>query len=152
MITILLVVHRTERLKMAIEPAYSESGEVVWVSIFNSIENSAAKGKPRPAVLLYRRDGHWMTMGLTTNPRFRDGTPRVAIPAPERVGLKGTGYLWGDRATRVSALDIGDHIGWADAALAERIIAHAQLYGHVANGLREAAARFHPLPPASGVA
>lgn len=137
---------------MTIQPAYCTSGEIVWVSIFNSLENSAARGKRRPAVLLYRCDGHWMTMGLTSNPHFRDGTPRVAIPSPEHVGLKGSGYLWGDRATRVSALDLGDHIGWVDQQLAERIISHAKLYGYVADVLREVADRFHPLPPATGVA
>jgi hypothetical protein len=36
--------------------------------------------KPRPTVLIaptIRPDGHWLVVGLTTNPRYADGTPRT---------------------------------------------------------------------------
>jgi hypothetical protein len=116
--------------------ALGQPGELAWVSIFNSLENRAATGKFRPALLVARDGGTWATMGLTTNPTYRDGTPRIAIPNPTVVGLRGPGFLWGDRLTPVSPIDVGDHIGWADAALVEAVICLAALDGAWAAGLR----------------
>jgi hypothetical protein len=78
-------------------------------------------------------------MGLTTNPRYRDGVERVAIPDPHAVGLRGRGWLWGDRLANVSVLDIGPRIGQVDVAMAEAIIALAHLDGTDAVALRRAA-------------
>lgn len=75
-------------------------------------------------------------MGLTTNPCFRGGSPRPTIPNPSRIGLSKPGYLWGDRLTRVSAIDIGDHIGYADPALVELIIWSTGIHGWWAENLR----------------
>lgn len=120
--------------------AFDEPGEVVWVSIFNSLENRSAWGKFRPALLVKRDGGLWQTMGLTTNSTYRDGSSRVPIPNPTLVGLRGPGFLWGDRLTPVAAIDIGDHIGWADSALVEAVIALARLDSDQAMGLRGSAA------------
>lgn len=124
--------------------AVGEPGELVWVSIFNSLENRSATGKFRPALLVDRDGGLWQTMGLTTNATYRDGSARVCIPNPTLVGLRGPGFLWGDRRTPVAAIDLGDHIGWADAALVEAVIALAGLDGDQAKGLRRSAALHHP--------
>ena len=124
--------------------ALGEPGELVWVRIFNSLENRSAKGKARPALLIDRDGGHWRTMGLTTNGTYRDGSPRVSIPNASQVGLRGPGFLWGDRFTSVAAIDVGDHIGWADAALVEAVIALAALDGDPADRLRRKAALHHP--------
>lgn len=120
--------------------ALGQTGELAWVSIFNSLENRAATGKFRPALLVARDGGTWATMGLTTNPIYRDGTARIAIPNPTAVGLRGPGFLWGDRLTPVSPIDVGDHIGWADAALVEAVIRLAALGGAWAAGLRASVA------------
>lgn len=116
--------------------AYGRPGELAWVSIFNSLENRAATGKFRPALLVARDGGTWATMGLTTNSTYRDGTPRLPIPDPRAVGLRSPGFLWGDRLTPVSPIDVGDHIGWADSALVEAVIRLAALDGPWADGLR----------------
>lgn len=116
-------------------------GEIRWVSISNGLENRSASGKWRPAVLVRHEGGHWLTMGLTTNSSHCDGTSRVPIPNPFAVGLRGRGFLWGDRLTRVSAIDLGDHIGWVDEALAERVIEAAGLDEEAAAPLRETARR-----------
>ena len=116
-------------------------GEVVWVCILNALENRFAQGKWRPAVLIQRHHGHWLTMGLTTNPRYRDGAPRSPIPRPSNIGLRTPGYLWGDRLTTVSVGDVGDHIGWVDLALADLIITTARLPHGPADELRAAATR-----------
>jgi len=127
--------------------ALGDPGELVWVSIFNSLENPSARGKFRPALLVSRDGGLWATMGLTTNPTYRDGTQRVPIPNPAMVGLRGPGFLWGDRLTPVAAIDVGDHIGWADTALVEAVIRLAAVDSDLAAPLRESAALHHPPAP-----
>lgn len=129
---------------MSNHAVFGEPGELVWVSIFNALENRSATGKARPAILVDRHGGQWQTMGLTTNATYRDGSPRVAIPNPARVGLRGPGFLWGDRLTPAAAIDISDHIGWADGALAEALIALVELDAAFAQRLRRSAALHHP--------
>jgi len=115
------------------------AGDVVIVNLLNALENRCTSGKRRPAVLIRRENGHWATMGLTTNPRYQDGTPRVGIPEPQAVGLRGPGWLWGGRLANISVLDIGPRIGQVDAPMAEAIIALAQLDADAAAALWVAA-------------
>jgi len=114
------------------------AGDVVIVNLLNALENRRTSGKRRPAVLIRRENGHWATMGLTTNPRYQDGTPRVGIPEPTAVGLRGPGWLWGGRLANISVLDIGPRIGQVDEAMAEAIIALTQLDDDDAAALRAA--------------
>jgi hypothetical protein len=118
-------------------------GELVWARVMNPFENRSSTGKPRPVVLVERTGGHWRTMGLTTNPTHRDGSPRHRVPNWKPVGLPGPGFIWGDRLTNVSVIDVEDHIGWADDALVEAVIDLAGLYGRFASGLRDSARRHH---------
>ena len=115
------------------------AGDIVIVNLLNALENPCSSGKRRPAVLIRRENGHWATMGLTTNPRYRDGAPRVGIPDPGVVGLRGPGWLWGSRLANISVLDIETRIGQVDEAMAEAIIALAQLDDDAAAALRVAA-------------
>jgi hypothetical protein len=64
-------------------------------------------------VIIQRDDGHVRGVGLTSKPTYRHGAPRVAIPNPTELGLHGPGYLWGNRVTLISVLDVERHIGWA---------------------------------------
>jgi hypothetical protein len=114
-------------------------GAVVWVQLLNGIENRHTTGKPRPAVLISEHVGHWLAMGLTTLPTYRDGRPRVAIPNPLAVGLLGPGYLWGSRLARISRIDVLDRLGSVDLPLADTIIQLANLSGPMAHSLRLAA-------------
>ena len=104
-----------------------EPGEVVLADCRNSLEDRASRGKFRPMVVIRREDGHLRALGLTTNPAFLDGTPRVAIPNPTSVGLLKRGFLWGDRLTRIYVGDVEKHLGMADRALVEAIIGHVHL-------------------------
>lgn len=115
------------------------TGDIVLASVRNPIENRNSKGKTRPFVLVRRHEGHWSGMGLTTNPRYANGVPRVAIPDPTAVGLHRPGFLWGDRLTNVCVLDIQAIISVVDPALAESVISLAGLGTADAAALREAA-------------
>lgn len=130
--------------------AHGLPGELVVAAVRNPIENRYSSGKPRPAVIVDRVDGHYRTMGLTSKGTYKNGAPRVPVPDPATVGLRGPGYLWGDHLTNVSVLDIGNHIGWVDSRLAEAIIQLAELPETLAELLRAAAAEHHPDPGESG--
>jgi hypothetical protein len=125
-------------------PAFLLPGELVWASIINGLEDRSATGKFRPVVLVEARGSQWRTMGLTTKPRYRDGSARAPIPDHRRVGLMRPGWLWGDRLSWAAALDITDHIGWADEPLAREVIGLAGLFGPAAERLIQEARRRHP--------
>lgn len=115
------------------------AGDLVIADVRNPFENPHSKGKLRPFVLVYRVDGHWCGMGLTTNPRHHSGAPRVAVPQPAAVGLRRDGFLWGDRLTSVSVLDIGHVIGRVDLPLVDAVSSLAGLEGETLTQLRRAA-------------
>ena len=94
------------------------AGNVVLACVYNPLENCKSRGKIRPVVLVEDDGGHWRVAGLTTSPRRQNGKPRVAIPNPFAVGLRGPGHLWGNRLQNVSKIDLDRTIGHADAALA----------------------------------
>jgi hypothetical protein len=127
-------------------PADLAPGELVWANIINGLENSRATGKARPVVLIEARGSAWKTMGLTTNPRYRDGSPRIAIPDPMAVGLKGQGWLWSDKLPWTAGIDIEDHIGWVDEGLAFEIIELADIRGPVIRDMLAAARDHHRGP------
>lgn len=97
------------------------TGAVALARVLNALENPASGGKIRPVVLVLEEDGHWLVAGLTTNPRRRDGGPRLSIPDWNAVGLRGPGYLWGDRLHSVNKLDLDRLVGYADVALVRAI-------------------------------
>ena len=134
-------------------PAVLAPGELVWANIINGLENPGATGKIRPVILIDGSGSQWKTMGVTTNPRHRNGWARVAIPNIRAVGLKRPGWLWSDRLASTTTLDIFDHIGWIDEALAFDVIELADLEGTTAVRLVEAAYREHGvIPPSHAVA
>lgn len=122
-------------------------GMVVLASVSNPLENPQCTGKIRPVVLVERVCGHWRVMGLTSNPRYRTGLARVAVPQPAHVGLHGRGYLWGRNLTSVCVLDLDRPIGWCDLQLAEAVSDLADLPRSLRNGLEAAAERWNPMPP-----
>ena len=101
---------------MHIQFANQEPGEVVTIRVANPLENTRTTGKARPGILIRREGARWLVMGLTTRSHFSDGTPRTAVPHPAAYGLNGRPFLWG-AFTWICSLDVGDHIGFADAAL-----------------------------------
>jgi hypothetical protein len=129
--------------KRQIQPAYREPGEVVWASILNPFENKGSIGKQRPAILICEVGGFWKVMGLTTRANYASGLPRVPIPNYADLGLRGPGYLWGDGLTRISTLDIGNHIGWIDLDTVEAIDRLCPLPQAVLDSLRKSARGSH---------
>lgn len=107
--------------------AQGQPGEVVTALVSNPLENSASRGKLRPVILVRRDGSRWHVMGLTTKPIYRSGAPRQPVPNPLCVGLNRPGYLWANRLTGVSVLDIEGHLGWVDLALATAVITQAHL-------------------------
>lgn len=91
-------------------------GEVVTASVMNPHENRCSRGKPRPVILVREVEGHFEVMGLTTSPSYATGVDRTPVPDPEALGLGPPSYFWGNKLTRVSRMDIGDHIEWIDTA------------------------------------
>ncbi|QKJ18954.1 hypothetical protein [Microbacterium hominis] len=116
------------------------AGDIAIAGVRNPLENSDTKGKNRPFVLVRRANGHWRGMGLTTNSHYASGEPRVAVPNPTAVGLRGRGFLWGDRLTSVCVLDIGQIIGRVDLPLATAVVTLAGLGCEDGATLRRAAA------------
>ena len=96
-------------------------GEVVMAKVRNPVEDPGSTGKWRPFVLVRRQGGTWAGIGLTTKSHYHDGNPRRAVPQPRWVGLRGPGYLWGENLVKVSAIDIGEHIGWVHPELVDLI-------------------------------
>lgn len=109
------------------EIAHLASGEIVIADVLHPLENPHDKGKRRPVVLIRRQASGWYVAGLTTNSRFANGRPRTPVPNPDAVGLQRTTYLWGQRPTLISVLDIHNHVGWADAALLQAVILECRL-------------------------
>ena len=130
--------------------AHLAPGEIVWASVVNGIENPSARGKTRPVILVEPVGWAWRTMGLTTRSRHHDGRSRTPIPNPHAVGLTASGWLWSDRLVVVSGIDIHDHIGWIDVALAQEVIALARVSGATGDALlrtaRGHAPEAHTLP------
>lgn len=129
-------------------PADLAPGELVWARIINGLENPNATGKARPVILIEARGSAWRTMGLTTNPRYRDGSPRIPIPHSGAVGLKLPGWLWSERLCWLSGIDIESHIGWVDEALASVVVRLAVLSEPTTLALVATAREHHRAGPA----
>ena len=119
---------RLHRRGAAVTTPDHRPGEVAWVKCGHPLEDPDSAGKWRPMVLVRRVGCNWMAAGLTSQARYADGTPRVAVVQPRWAGLRrGPSYLWGENLTRVSALDVGNHIGWAHPSLVGQIEEHYRL-------------------------
>lgn len=98
-------------------------GEVVLAGVFNPLVNPrCTRCKVRPVILLSRRDGRCLVMGLTTRSHYADGSPRTEVQCPENSGLRrgDQSFLWGV-PTWISVLDILTHVGYADATLLAQV-------------------------------
>jgi hypothetical protein len=141
-----VISYEVPKTAMAGHEIYRQVGEIVTAMVLNPIQNPETTGKPRPVVLVAKRKlpgGWWDCMGMTTNPVYKNGRIRVAVPNPSAVGLDKQGYLWGPRLVGVPEGDLGYPIGWVDLALAEAIIDLAQLGPDDAAALRKAQAWAH---------
>lgn len=118
-------------------------GMIAWADVRNPKENPLCRGKRRPCIVVERQQGQVWIVGLTTETHFRNGLPRVPVPTLPHLGLTRRSHLWGDALTRVSALDIEDHIGWVTPHLAELACEHVKMTVQQAESLRQAAVSAH---------
>ena len=89
------------------------TGEVITGNVVNGIENRHATGKFRPCVIVeVPRDGQLLVAGLTSRGMTRRGERRVELTDNRDWRLHGRSFIFGRRLTRLSRIDIGDHIGW----------------------------------------
>jgi hypothetical protein len=99
-----------------------QPGWLQWTVVRNLVEDKSHAhgfGKQRIAIVLAGADaatGRVPIAGTTTNPMFRDGTPRARIPSrlwedryPQ--DLWRNGYFWGGRTAWIDASDFYDPIG-----------------------------------------
>lgn len=103
-------------------------GMLVWVALYNCLENRAARGKFRPALLLERRGGQWQAVCFTTRRCYRTGDGRIELPqeAAQAAGLTTPSMLWSSRTYPVSVLDVGRPIGWANPELVAFVLDHVE--------------------------
>ena len=119
-------------------------GEVVWASVCNGLEDATHTGKVRPVILTRREGGHFWVCSLTTQPIHKtSGVPRRQILDPSRLGLAAPSFVWSSHLMRVSALDVGDHIGWIDHAALTLIAQVEHLWFGDLQRMREVASRHH---------
>jgi len=74
---------------------------------------------------------------------------RTRLPDPAALGLHGIGYLWGNRLTRVCALDVDKVIGRCTPEVADLIIAQTHLNGRQIQALSASVAHDLPLESAA---
>ena len=76
-------------------------GAIVTAHIFQAkggfakVDRVDGMGKGRPVLMVKRCHGGWDVLGLTTLPHYRDGSPRLELPA-EMPNGKAT-YLWSEK-------------------------------------------------------
>src|SRR5205085_11602366 len=68
-------------------PALLALGDLAWALSINGNEDRLATGKTSPVILIDSGGSQSRALGLTTNPRYRDGSRRTAVPHPQAVGL-----------------------------------------------------------------
>jgi hypothetical protein len=106
-------------------------GEIVMANIVNGIEIRHATGKFRPCVIVEAPEHGCLTVaGLTLRAITKKGDSRMEISDKQGCGLHGRSFLFGRHLTRVSRIDVGDHLGWLSAVDAVKL---AHVYRLAAN-------------------
>ena len=106
-----------------------EAGEVVLADLGNYLEAAedgrSCQPKMRPVILLRIGDCQHLVAGLTTQSRhLTTGAARPLVPASDSMGLLVTSFLWSDRPSRISRINVRRHVGWVDRAVVEFLADH----------------------------
>jgi hypothetical protein len=104
--------------------AKQQPAEVVWARQVELVADPTGQGKWHPTILIRRLGCTWLVVGLTTQERYTDGSPRISLIQPRWAGFRSSGpsYIWSEDPQRMSVLDIGNHIGWAHPAMVDQIV------------------------------
>lgn len=102
-------------------------GEVITGNVINGIENRHASGKFRPVVVIEAPAlGCLKVIGLTSKGISQSGERRVEMLENREWGWRGRSYVFSVRPTRLSRIDVGDHLGWISTADGETL---ASMFG-----------------------
>lgn len=126
------MIQRTHRnVRGAERSPFLQPGEVISGNVVNGIENLHASGKLRPVVVVdASMPGHLIVIGLTSRATTHKGKQRVEIVDNMDWEWRGRSYVFGGRLTRLSRIDVGDHIGWISANDGETL---ANVFGLAGN-------------------
>lgn len=116
------------------------TGEVVWATVGNYLEDRRCNAKARPVVILQASVCQHWAAPLTTQSTFKTtGEARVPLPVDVTCRLCGASYLWSPRPSRVCRLDVRLHIGWIGREAVDVIARNMRLPWHVLAELRAVA-------------
>ena len=102
-------------------------GEVITGNVVNGIENGHAFGKFRPVVVIEAPElGCLKVIGFTSKGTTQSGKRRVEMLDTGEWGWRGRTFVFGKRPTRLSRIDVGDHLGWISTKDGETL---ARMFG-----------------------
>lgn len=111
--------------------AMLQTGEVITGNVLNGIENHHASGKVRLVVVVeVPALGCLKVIGLTSKRITQSGKARMEILDNNNWGWRGRSFIFGERLTRLSRIDVGDHVGWISATDGETL---ARTFGLTVN-------------------
>ena len=88
-------------------------GEVITGNIVNGIEDGNASVKFRLVVVVeVPASGCLKVIGFTSKGTTQSGKRRVEMLDNGEWGWRGRTFVFGKRPTRLSRIDVGDHLGW----------------------------------------
>lgn len=123
--TIRLGVKRTDRT------AVLQPGEVITARIYNGIENLHASGKVRLVVVVKATDSGGLTViGLTSKGMTQSGEWRVEMYGNGEWGWRGRSFVFGKRLTKLSRIDVLNHVGWISVEDGETLAREFDLDPH----------------------
>jgi len=97
-------------------------GEVISANILNGIENRHAFGKVRLVIVVEATGPGCLTVvGLTSKGMTRSGEWRVEMYGNGEWGWRGRSFVFGKRLTKLSRIDVVDHVGWVEAGDGEML-------------------------------
>jgi hypothetical protein len=102
-------------------------GEIITGNVVNGIENGRASGKFRPVVVVEAPAlGCLKVIGFTSKGTTQTGKRRVEMLDNSEWGWRGRTFIFGERPTRLSRIDVGDHLGWISTKDGETL---ARMFG-----------------------
>ncbi len=113
--------------RRSVRPLTLQPGEVITGNVVNGLENRRASGKVRLVVVVDPTpQGHVLVAGLTSKALTARGEQRDELLDNSPWGWLGRSYIYGQRLTRLSRIDVGSHVGWVSERDADTL---ARVFG-----------------------